>query len=156
MNPVCNPEGAEGPSFPRAVKLLACVGMGGLLITAWGARAPLQTMTFPADLVWLAGLMALLVAWQFLNILFSTTAITGDTLSQGWLWRNSVRLADISQVRWLRIRPLDRWMAPRLKVRTRGMGSFTFHAADPAVVALIDRLVNGQADPGPQADPSAV
>lgn len=137
----------EGPSFPVAIKLLATLGMGGLLMSAWGARTQLAAMPLPPDLLWLAGLAAAVVVWHYLHILFSTTAISGDTLSQGWLWRSSVALRDIAQVKLLRVKVLDALVAPRLVVRTRGVGNRTFHAADPAVLTVIDLLVHGQAEP---------
>lgn len=134
----------EGASFPLPLKCLAVLAMAGLLATAWGAKPQLLATPLPPDLFWLAGLSAAVVAWHFLNIVFATTAISGDTLSQGWLWRTSVRISDISQVKFLRFKLLDRWVAPRLVVRTRGVGNHTFYAADPAVLAVIDLLVHGQ------------
>ncbi|WP_332741191.1 hypothetical protein [Hydrogenophaga sp.] len=136
----------EGPSFPVAIKLLATVAVLALLATAWGARTQLLAMPLPPDLLWLAGLAAAVVAWHFLNIVFATTAISAETLSQGWLWRTTIRLSDISQVKLLRFKLLDRWVAPRLVVRTQGIGNHTFHTADPAVLAVIDLLVHGQAE----------
>lgn len=146
----------EGPSFPVAIKLLAMVSMTGLVATAWGALPQLLAMPLPADLLWLAALAASVVAWHFFNILFATTSISEDTLSQGWLWRTSIRLSDISQVKLLRFKLLERWVAPRLVVRTGGMGNHTFYAADPAVLAVIDLLVHGQAEPVSQASFSTV
>ena len=136
----------EGPSFPVAIKLLATVGMGGLLVMAWGAREPLAAMPLPPDVLWLAGLAAMVVVWHYLHILFSTTAISGEALSQGWLWRSSVVLRDIAQVKLLRFKPLDALVAPRLVVSTRGLGNRTFHMADPAVLAVVEVLVHGQAE----------
>lgn len=136
----------EGPSFPVAIKLLATVGVGGLLVTAWGARTQLVGMSLPSDLLWLSGLASMVVVWHYLHIMFSTTAISGSVLSQGWLWRTSVALGDISQVKLLRLKPLDALVAPRLVVRTRGVGNLTFHAADPTVLAAIDLLVHGQSE----------
>lgn len=136
----------EGPSFPVAIKLLALVTMTGLMATAWGALPQLLTMPLPPDLLWLVGLAASVVAWHFFNILLATTAISEETLSQGWLWRTSIRLSDISQVKLLRFKLLERWVAPRLVVRTQGIGNHTFYAADPAVLAVIDLLVHGRAE----------
>jgi hypothetical protein len=134
----------QGPSYPVAIKLLASVGMVALLFAAWGARDALMALSVPPELLMLAGLASLFVTWQFLNILLATTAITADTLSQGWLWRHGVKLSDISQVRLLRFRPLDRWMVPRLMVRTRGLGNVTFQVADPRVLAVVELLVHGR------------
>ena len=137
----------EGPSFSLAAKLLATAGIGGLLVTAWSARTQLISMSLPPDLLWLFALAVLIVVWQYLHILFSTTGISQDALSQGWLWHSSVLLRDIAQVKFLRFKRLDAVFAPRLVVRTRGLGSITFHSADTAVLAVIDLLVHGQANP---------
>lgn len=139
----------EGPSFPLAIKLLATLGVGGVVFMAWGARAQLMSMPLPPDLLWLAGLAAAVVAWHYLHMLFSTTAISSDAVSQGWLWRSSVPLRDIAQVKLLRFKPLDSVVAPRLVVSTRGLGNRTFYMADPAVLAVVEVLVHGQAEPAP-------
>lgn len=133
----------EGPSFSVSAKLLATAGVGGLLTMAWSARMQLDALLLPSDLLWLAVLAALVVGWQYLHILFSTTRISSETLSQGWHWRSSVLLRDIAQVKLLRFRHLDALVSPRLVVRTRGVGNITFHAADPAVLAVIELLVHG-------------
>lgn len=134
----------EGPSFSVYAKLLATAGVGGLLVAAWGARTQLHPISLPPEFLWLVALAALVVIWQYLHILFSTTGISGDALSQGWLWRDSVLLRDIAQVKLLRFKPLDALVSPRLVVRTRGLGNITFHAAEPAVLAVIELLVHGQ------------
>lgn len=137
----------QGRSFPRAIQALATLAMVGLLASAVGALPVLSALPPGPEVLLLAGLALAIVVWGYLNILLATTAISSDTLSQGWLWRTSVPLSDISQVKLLRFKPLDGWVAPRLVVRTRGLGNITFHAADPAVLAVIDLLVHGQADP---------
>ena len=50
-----------------------------------------------------------------------------------------------AELRW---RLLDALVAPRLVVRTRGLGNLTFHAADPSVLQVLDVLVHGQGVPG--------
>ncbi len=136
----------EGRSFPRAIQVLATLAMLALLVSAWKARAALATMTLPTELVLLAGLAAVVVCWSYLNMLFSTTRVTQDDISQGWLWRTRVQLRDIAQVKLLRFKPLDALVAPRLVVRAGALGNTTFHVADPAVLAVVDLLVHGQAD----------
>ena len=136
----------EGRSFPRAVQALATLAMIGLLASGWTARAALATMTLPSELLLLGGLAAVVVFWGYLNILFSTTRVSNDAISQGWLWRTSVRLRDIAQVKLLRFKPLDFVVAPRLVVRAGALGNTTFHVADPSVLAVVDLLVHGQAD----------
>ena len=139
----------EGRSFPRAIQVLATLALIAMLLSAWRARAALATMTLPSEVLLLAGLAAVVVLWSYLNILFSTTRISNDAISQGWLWRTSVQLRDIAQVKLLRFKPLDFLVAPRLVVRAGGLGNTTFHMADPAVLAVVDLLVHGQAEQAP-------
>jgi len=141
-------EAVQGRSFPRTMQWLATAAMAGLLYSAWGAREVLASMSLAPELKWLGALAAGVVVWNYLLILFSTTAIDRDQLSQGWLWRTTVPLRDIAQVKLLRWRPLDALVAPRLVVRTRGLGNLTFHAADPSVLQVLDVLVHGQGVPG--------
>jgi hypothetical protein len=136
----------EGPSFPVAIKVLATLAVGTVLLAAWSARAELAAIRPGPELLLLAGLAGAVVLWHFASILMSRTGISSDALWQGWLWRTTVPLRDIAQVKLLRIQRLDGFVAPRLVVRTRALGSVTFHAADPAVLAVIDVLVHGQAD----------
>ncbi|QHE84720.1 hypothetical protein [Hydrogenophaga sp. BPS33] len=136
----------EGRSFPRSTQVLATVAVVALLASAWKARSALAAMTLPSEVLLLAGLAAVVVVWGYLNILFSTTRISNDAISQGWLWRTSVQLRDIAQVKLLRFKPLDFLVAPRLVVRAGALGNTTFHMADPAVLAMVDLLVHGQAE----------
>lgn len=136
----------EGRSFPRSTQVLATVAVVALLASAWKARSALAAMTLPSEVLLLAGLAAVVVVWGYLNILFSTTRVTNDTISQGWLWRTNVPLRDIAQVKLLRFKPLDFLVAPRLVVRAGALGNTTFHVADPAVLAVVDVLVHGKAE----------
>ena len=136
----------EGRSFPRAIQGLATLAVACLLLSAWKARVALANMTLPSEVLLLAGLAAAVVAWGYLNILFSTTRVSSEAISQGWLWRTSVRLRDIAQVKLLRFKPLDFVVAPRLVVRAGALGNTTFHMADPAVLAVVDLLVHGQVE----------
>ncbi|UJW83403.1 hypothetical protein [Hydrogenophaga sp. SL48] len=140
--PVFSP--VRGRSFPPAVQALATLAMAGLLASLWVARGALAGMVLPPELKLLAGLAGLVVVWHYLHILFSTTGISGEALTQGWLWRSSVQLSDIAQVKLLRFKPLDGLVAPRLVVQTRGFGQQSFHVADPSVLAVIDVLVHGR------------
>ncbi|WP_137919335.1 hypothetical protein [Hydrogenophaga sp. 2FB] len=141
----------EGRSFPRAIQVLATLAILGLLASAWKARVALASMTLPSELLLLAGLAAVVVLWSYLNILFSTTRVSNEAISQGWLWRTSVQLRDIAQVKLLRFKPLDFLVAPRLVVRAGALGNTTFHVADPAVLAVVDLLVHGQVEPAEAA-----
>jgi hypothetical protein len=148
MSAAANAGFVEGASFPRAIKVLATLALGGLLGSAWLARDALLATPWPADLQLLAGLAAAAVLWQYMAILLSTTRMSTEAISQGWLWRTSVPLADVAQVRLLRVKALDAWFTPRLEVRARGRGKITFQAAAPAVLAAMDLLVHGESKSG--------
>lgn len=145
------PTPVEGRSFPRAIQGLATLAVVCLLVSAWKARVALANMTLPSEVLLLAGLAAVVVVWGYLNILFSTTRVSSEAISQGWLWRTSVQLRDIAQVKLLRFKPLDFVVAPRLVVRAGALGNTTFHMADPAVLAVVDLLVHGQVEPAKAA-----
>lgn len=133
----------EGPSFPIATKVMAVAAVVMTVGLGWGARAELAAMRPPPELLMLACLAGAVVLWQLALILFSRTCITNDALSQGWLWQSRVPLAEITQVKLLRVKALDSVIAPRLVVRAGATGSRTFHIADPKVLAVVDAFVHG-------------
>jgi hypothetical protein len=72
----------------------------------------------------------------------SQTRFDGESIEQTWLWRKKVMLAEISQLKLIRVRGLEWLIVPRLVVRT-GFGLTTFHAGDPAVLARFKLLAHG-------------
>lgn len=135
---------AQGPSFPRLVKGLASVLMLAVLATGLRVVEPtLWARLGPADLAVGAGLGALLLG-SYIGLMRSRTAVSATHVRQQALWRREVALADVTQAKLIDI-PALRWLiAPRLMVRVRGRGLFTFHAADPAVLAVFRQLGLGQ------------
>jgi len=86
-----------------------------------------------------------LVLGSYLTILRSRTAISPTHIRQFGLWTREVALADVSQAKLIHI-PMLRWLiAPRLMVRVRGRGLYTFYTADPEVLAYMRHLGLGQA-----------
>lgn len=134
----------EGPSFPVATKALAAGAVAAVVGLGWGSREALAGMDLSTDVRMLASLAAAVVLWQLTEILFSRTGISSDAVWQGWLWRSRVPLAEITQVKLLRLPMFDAVVAPRLVVRAGATGHRTFHIADPAVLAVVDVLVHGR------------
>lgn len=135
---------AEGPSFPLLVKLLASVLMLALLF--WGWRVVDE---FAAAQISLAGygfLAALLLALLsgYWGMLRSRTAISPTHISQRWLWTKRVALAEVTQAKLIHLPLLDWLIAPRLMLKVRGRGLYTFHIADRRVLMLAKALGLGQ------------
>lgn len=138
----------EGPSFPVASKWLATTLVAGLLV--WTARVA-DALTH-AELGWggIAFLAAVFVVigasyWAMLS---SRTSVDGTHIRQTWLWTKQVAIADITQIKLIHV-PLLSWLiAPRMVVRAKGLGLFTFHAAGPDVLRVFGLLAHGVA---PQA-----
>lgn len=135
---------AEGPSFPLLVKVLASALVLALLVG--GARVSAKIadtdMGWSAYTLFSGGLV--LVLGSYLAILRSRTAISATHIWQRGLWTRRVALADVSQAKLVRIPRLHWLIAPRLMVRVRGQGIYTFYTADAAVLAYMHRLGLGQ------------
>lgn len=136
---------AEGPSFPLLVKVLASALVLALLVG--GARVSAKMadtdMGWSAYALFFGGLV--LVLGSYLTILRSRTAISPTHIRQFGLWTREVALTDVSQAKLIYI-PMLRWLiAPRLMVRVRGRGLYTFYTADPEVLAYMRHLGLGQA-----------
>lgn len=138
---------AEGPAFPRLVKVLASVLVLGLLAAAWRVAmdTPWAAWPWPTWAFTLATM--LLIGYCHYWILFSRTRIDNLTLSQTWMWRKRVALADITQAKFIYLPYLAWLMAPRLVLRVRGHGVVVFHAAQPSVMQAFARLSLGYAQP---------
>ena len=135
---------AEGPSFPLLVKVLASALVLALLVG--GVRV--STKMAATDMGWSAYALffggLVLVLGSYLAILRSRTAISATHIWQRGLWTRRVALADVSQAKLVRIPRLHWLIAPRLMVRVRGQGIYTFYTADAVVLAYMHRLGLGQ------------
>ena len=136
----------EGASFGLGTKWLA--SLLALALLAMAARhadaALLQGLSWPVTLL---GLMAVaLVIGGYWNMLSSRTAIDESAICQTGLLPRRVLLADIVQLKLIRLRGLEWLVTPRLVVRARGqVGTCTFHCADPGVLEAIEVLAYGRA-----------
>lgn len=138
-------EAVSGPSFPVAVKALATLLV--IAVVAFGSMmliSPAGEPTRPlaaADIGFLAAL-ALVIGSGYWGILTSRTTIDGERIEQTWLWHKKVDIADITQVKLVRVPGLDWLVVPRLVVRT-GYGLTTFQTGDPAVLSRFRLLAHG-------------
>jgi len=141
------PAYAEGPAFPMLVKVLASVLVLGLLAAAWRVAMDTSQAAWPGP-TW-AFILAtmLLIGYCHYWILFSRTRIDNLTISQTWMWRKRVALADITQAKFIYLPYLAWLMAPRLVLRVRGRGVVVFHAAQPGVMQAFARLSLGYTQP---------
>lgn len=136
-------ERAEGAAFPVLIKLLATVLMAALVV--WGLRVA-QDMAATA---WTWGAIGFMLAAGVVSllcyywILCSRTSIDAQVLRQTWMWPKQVRLADITQAKFIYVPYLSWLIAPRLVVRARGGGMYVFHAADLRVLQAFARLSLG-------------
>lgn len=135
---------AEGPSFPRTTKLLASVMMLALVVWGWRVADEIATASMGSGgYGFLLATMAVLLSGYW-GMLRSRTAISATHISQRWLWTKRVALAEVSQAKLIHL-PYFSWLiAPRLMLKVRGRGLYTFHIADPAVLAIAQRLGLGR------------
>lgn len=134
---------AEGAAFPVLVKFLATVLMAALMV--WGLRVASDiattAWTWGAIGFMLAAGAVILLCYYW--ILCSRTSIDAHALRQTWMWPKEVRLADITQAKFIYVPYLSWLIAPRLVVRARGGGMYIFHAADMRVLQAFARLSLG-------------
>ncbi|WP_349743535.1 hypothetical protein [Roseateles cavernae] len=138
---------AEGPSFPKTTKLLASAMMLALLV--WGWRAADEIAGAEMGIGGFGFLLATfgVLACCYAGMLRGRTSISMTHISQRWLWTKRVALAEVSQAKLIHVPGLNWLIAPRLMVKVRGRGLYTFHIADPAVLALAQRLGLGCVNP---------
>lgn len=120
----------ESPAFPKLLRILTVVIVVDLVAaTAWSWRL-LQVSSWSTGSLLLWGLAALLVLWMGWWIVYSRTRLEGDVLTQTWLWTKRVHAREVSQLKLVHWRGLDRIVAPRLLVRQRNGATGWFQSAD--------------------------
>jgi len=117
-----------GPAFGTGYRLIATGLMA--VLAFWGIRllmSPIRDQLDP-NIVGGALLAYGLLVYMWWIMMRSTTTLTSSTLSQTWFWSKSSPLAQISYVKFMRLRGLEWLVAPRLYVRT-GPGPFVSYFA---------------------------
>lgn len=139
----------DSPAFPPLLRTLAVVLVIDLLAFAAWSLPSLRTADWSASALVVMGIAALCVVWVGYWIVYSRTRLEGDTLVQTWLWDKRVRAQDVTQLKLVHIRMLERVIAPRLLVRRRYGGITWFHSADAQVLVAFGHQVAQQAVPAP-------
>jgi hypothetical protein len=136
-------DSVEGPSFSFALKLLSTAMVGGLGVLGWGALNSNDWAALGTQGQVFSVMSYLVVLCGYWGVLTSRTRVDGKCIRQTWLWRKEVQLADITRVKLIHVPALSWLIAPRLLVRSGGIGLTTFHVADPRVLEAIKRLAYG-------------
>ena len=139
----------QGPSFAPGAKLAATLLM--LLLAGLALRnadhPALRELSAPAVLLVL--LATAIVAAGYWSVLRSHTTIDASEIRQSGLLPRRVALADIAQLKLVRLRGLEWLITPRLVVRARGLGTSTFYCADAGVLDAVEQLSYGRPPPPP-------
>jgi len=137
----------EGTSFAVGTQGVATVLMLALMLLAWrNADHPLVRALSTQVTVFVLIAAAVVVAGYW-TVLYSRTAIDDGEIRQSGLLPRRVALADIGQLKLIRVRGLEWLVTPRLVVRARGSGMSTFYCADARVLAAAEQLAYGSAAP---------
>jgi len=141
------PISAEGPSFPLTVKLMASLMMIALLVWGWRVADEIAGASMSSGgYGFLLATVGVLVCCYW-GMLRSRTSINMTHISQRWLWTKQVALAEVTQAKLVHLPYMNWLIAPRLMLKVKGRGLYTFHVADPAVLDLARRLGLGQHRP---------
>lgn len=123
-NELTAPAYGVGYRLMIAFIVIGLLGWGGKI--TWNLISADQTNSFFLTWIWLAYFLIGYMGWV---LFFSVTTLNRETLSQGWFWRKSIMIHQVSYVKFMRWRGLEWLIAPRLLVRTGGGGPMiSFHA----------------------------
>ncbi len=141
--PSAEPQAMEGAAFSPSLKLLATVMVLALAAGTWRAMSLGAWAQLDAQSLGVIGFLALLILAGYWGIITSRTRIDGSGIRQTWLWEKQVKLAEITQLKLIHVPGLSWLIAPRLVVRTQGIGLTTFHVADPKLLEACRKLAYG-------------
>ena len=142
-----NDVAVEGPAYSRPAKVIATLLVGALVVAAARNAGVLAGAAWPAAAAKASlAVIAIAVAICYYWILVSRTSVDATHIAQSWRWPKHVRLADITQAKFIYLPGLSWIVAPRLVVQARGHRSaMVFPAAGPEVLAEFARLSLGAA-----------
>lgn len=101
----------------------------------------LRTAVWSTSSVVVFGLAALCIVWVGYWILYSRTRLDGDVMTQTWLWTKRVDAREVSQLKLVHWRWLERIVSPRLLVRRRNGGAGWFNSADARLLIAFSERV---------------
>lgn len=137
----------EGASFAVGTQWLATALVLALAVMAWRNLDHLLVRQLITSMSALALIAVAIVAVGYWGVLYSRTTIDGLEIRQSGLLPRRVALADIGQLKLIRVRRLEWLVTPRLVVRARGSGLSTFYCADPNVLQAVEQLAYGDSPP---------
>jgi hypothetical protein len=144
--------GWESPAYPPLLRILAVVIVVDVIGVALWSLPTLRGTAWSAGSVVLLALAGIGVVWMGWWIVYSRTRLDGDVLSQTWLWNRRAHAGEVTQLKLVHVRPLQRIMAPRLLVRRRNGAIAWFQSADPLLLTRFAERVAAQAGRAPQRD----
>ncbi|WP_418320831.1 hypothetical protein [Piscinibacter sakaiensis] len=133
----------EGPSFPLTGRLLATGVLGLLGVLGVQAAGAGGWDGVGSDQWLLSGLAVFAVCLGWWHVMTCRTRIADGRISHSAPWGRTIDLADVTQVKLIRVPGLSALIVPRLVVRTRGNGTTTFHAGNERLVAAFRLLAHG-------------
>jgi hypothetical protein len=127
------------PFCAVAIAIVALCTYGVWSVWSQGQLGSQANPAAATGLYWSLAALALMT-YSLWCILTSTTTLTAHSLAQTFVWNKYVALQDLAYCKLIRVPGLDWLIAPRLYCRTV-MGKFAvFYAADPAMIAQMQRL----------------
>jgi hypothetical protein len=139
--PDAAPEGpAEGAAFPLVVKVLAGAVVAGVFVSGARIADQLLSPSLSNNLRFCLVVLLVTLVVCFVFILRSRTSITATHVRQTWIVDKEVALSEVTQARLIYVPHLAWLIAPRLILRAGGRGTYTFYAAEPAVLRAFWRL----------------
>ena len=135
----------ESPAYPPLLRVLSVVIVVDVIGFALWSLPALRSTTWSAGSLTLLSLAGIGVLWMGWWIVYSRTRLDGDVLSQTWLWNRRAHANEVTQLKLVHLRPLQKIIAPRLLVRRRNGAIAWFHSADPALLTAFAERVAAQA-----------
>ena len=142
----------ESPAYPPLLRVLSVVIVVDVIGFALWSLPALRSTTWSAGSLALLSLAGIGVLWMGWWIVYSRTRLDGDVLSQTWLWNRRAHASEVTQLKLVHLRPLQKIIAPRLLVRRRNGAIAWFHSADPVLLTAFAERVAAQAGRALQPD----
>ncbi|MGJ7581123.1 hypothetical protein ACSFA3_13150 [Variovorax sp. RHLX14] len=142
----------ESPAYPPLLRVLSVVIVVDVIGFALWSLPALRNTTWSTGSLALLSLAGIGVLWMGWWIVYSRTRLEGDVLSQTWLWNRRAHANEVTQLKLVHLRPLQKIIAPRLLVRRRNGAIAWFHSADPQLLTAFAERVAAQAGRTMQRD----
>ncbi len=127
----------ERPAFPILVRCAATALMAALLVQGAGLVPEVRWGEQTASSLAMGGLLIVLLGWTYYWIMASRFRLTDVALEQSWIWPKRVLLSEITQAKLVRVPRLEWMVAPRLVLRTRGLGVHVLYCSDARVLERV-------------------